>query len=64
VEQHKRLSLFCTFLINSRDFELDMERSGLILDGLDQNAETQQITESGINRSILDEAQTLFRYVI
>jgi hypothetical protein len=51
-------------LINSPDFEPDSERKGLILDSNDFCEETGIISESGINKKILQETIPLFENLV
>jgi hypothetical protein len=77
VEQGKETpSHFCVFpligseahlmpiLINSPDFEPDSERESLFLNGPSLNKENQKISDSGINKMIIEESRKLFDHLM
>lgn len=68
--------LFCLFpligtenfyfpvILNSRDFEPTAERDSILLLGADYDNETKLITNSGINRLILEEGVKLYKHIL
>ena len=49
------------FLINSPDFQPDSEREALYLNGIDRDEKTNKISDTGINRMILQQVINIYR---